>query len=124
MFHSTLPTRCTASASFLASAEHARGEVLEVRTVSHSGRHRSHSTHLDVGFQDAQGASHRFAESVQDPFSLWHPHDRVDVAYPRGLPGLARVGGFENQWFTPFFFLLGGLAMFGWGWSGARQPQS
>jgi hypothetical protein len=111
-------------ASFLASAEHAKGEVLNVRTVSHhSGRHHGHSTYLQVRFEDSRGASHTF-ESQVNGLGQWHLHERVDVAYPAGLPQLAQVGGFGNQWTLPLFLGLGGLVAIGVGWFRAKDESA
>ena len=112
-------------ASFLAGAQHARGEVMNVQTVSHhSGRRgSSHSTYLDVRFVDARGAAHTF-HSKAEGFGSWHLHDSVDVAYPAGSPQLARIGGFGNQWMLPLLLFFGGLASIAVGWFRAGDPQS
>jgi hypothetical protein len=104
-------------ASFVASAEHARGEIQNLKTESHgSGRRRSHTTWADVSFTDSRGAAHTLHTEVEDGFGGWDLHEQVDVVYPSGAPELARVGGFQNQWGIPLLLVFFGLISIGYGW--------
>lgn len=112
------------SARLAASAVHAEGELANVRTVSSGhGKGRSHTTYAELRFVDAEGRAHS-ASTKLGGIGQWHEGEHVDVVYPRGQPGRAEVGGFQNQWATPLFFGAGGLCLLLVGWLRSEDPQS
>jgi hypothetical protein len=114
------------TAIFLASAERAPGEVVEIRRI-HAGYGRAHRKPTEfpvVRFQDASGRTQEVMAEMGGGFHRWQTGQRVEVGYPPGQPRQARILGFWNQWTGAILSILSGLLLLAWGHARARGARA